>query len=81
MCDMGHALRANHILPGNRLMLDTATMTPIKDARLNLRIEKPLLALLDDLRRAEKDVPSRGEMVSRLIKRAAEAKAKKKPEN
>lgn len=62
-------------------MLDTATMTPIKDARLNLRIEKPLLALLDDLRRAEKDVPSRGEMVSRLIKRAAEAKAQKKPQN
>lgn len=33
--------------------------------------------MLDDLRRVEKDIPQRSEMVRRLIERAAEKKVRK----
>lgn len=45
-----------------------------QDDILQIRIKASLLALLDDLRRAEKDLPSRSEMVRRLIERAAAEK-------
>jgi len=46
---------------------------------LQMRIADEIVAQLDDLRRLEKDIPSRSEMVRRLIERAhdkAEAKRK-----
>ena len=57
----------------------------MSDGKINLRISDDLLRKLDELRRAEPDLPNRGEMVRRLIERAEvtqEAKAKtpkKKP--
>jgi len=47
-------------------------------SRFTLLIEDSLLEALDDLRRGEKGLPSRSEMVRALIKQAVEAKAKKK---
>ena len=55
-------------------------LTPsIMEKKLNFRLSLELLKELDDLRRAEPDLPSRGEMLRRLIQRAvAAAKAIKK---
>jgi len=41
-----------------------------KDTILHMRIETNLKEALDDLRKREKDLPSRSEMVRRLITRA-----------
>lgn len=51
-----------------------------KDAILHMRLEGELKQAIDDLRRAESDLPNRSEMVRRLISRAAEKlrKAKQK---
>ena len=57
-----------------------------KGTNFGFRITDELMADLDRLRREEPDLPSRGELIRRLIKRAAEAadakgaKAKKKPD-
>ena len=49
------------------------------EKKLNFRLSLELLKALDELRRAEEDLPSRGEMLRRLIQRAvAAAKAVKK---
>ena len=42
-----------------------------------IRLEDGHLQMLDDLRRVEKDIPQRSEMVRRLIERAAEKKVRK----
>lgn len=49
-----------------------------KDAILHMRLEVDLKQAIDDLRRAEPDLPNRSEMVRRLISRAAEALRKAK---
>ena len=60
-------------------MLTLPAMVDVKEGRVAVRLSLELLRALDDLRRNEADVPSRGEMVRRLIARAeAAAKAKKK---
>jgi hypothetical protein len=43
-----------------------------QDAILQMRIAAALVLQLDDLRRHEPDIPSRSEMVRRLIARAAD---------
>lgn len=43
------------------------------------RVTDELLAELDRVRRMEDDLPTRGEMLRRLVKRAASAEAKPKP--
>lgn len=43
----------------------------MKNAILHMRISDEEKALLDELRKAEDDLPSQSEMVRRLIKRAA----------
>lgn len=48
-----------------------------KDAILHMRLQEDLKRSLDDLRRQEPDLPTRSEMVRRLIQRAIEASAKK----
>jgi metal-responsive CopG/Arc/MetJ family transcriptional regulator len=48
-----------------------------QDAILQMRIAADLVAELDELRRHESDIPSRSEMVRRLISRAAEAQQKR----
>lgn len=45
------------------------------DQQIAVRISKRLLDVLDDVRRAERDVPRRAEMIRRLIARAGGAKA------
>jgi hypothetical protein len=58
-------------------------MSAAKDARFSFRSTPEILEMLDELRRAEKDVPTRSRMLERLIERAraaqlaAQAKAKK----
>lgn len=49
-----------------------------KDAILHMRLEAAEKAALDDLRRAEPDLPSRSEMVRRLIQRALDAQKREK---
>lgn len=49
-----------------------------KDAILHMRLEAAEKAALDDLRRAEPDLPSRSEMVRRLIQRALDAQKRVK---
>ena len=44
---------------------------PEFDTNFNIRIQKDWLLNLDDIRRHEKDVPSRAEMIRRLVIRAA----------
>jgi metal-responsive CopG/Arc/MetJ family transcriptional regulator len=44
----------------------------LQDTQIAVRIAESLLLKLDDLRRAERDVPSRAEMIRRLIERAYE---------
>jgi hypothetical protein len=43
----------------------------MKEEKLTFRLSLGTLEALDNLRRVEKDVPSRGEMLVRLIERAA----------
>ena len=43
-----------------------------QDAILHMRIAEDVRAMLDELRRQEPDLPSRSEMVRRLIVRATE---------
>jgi metal-responsive CopG/Arc/MetJ family transcriptional regulator len=43
-----------------------------QDTQIAVRISERLLDVLDDLRRNEKDLPSRAEMIRRLIERGAE---------
>jgi len=50
----------------------------MQDEQIAVRISKRLLDLLDDVRREERDVPTRAEMIRRLIQRAGEAKAREK---
>ena len=47
---------------------------PAKYPLFNFRIEPQLLQRIDDLRRKEVDVPSRSEMVRRVIQRAGDKK-------
>ena len=47
------------------------------EKKLNFRLSLELLKELDELRRVEPDLPSRGEMLRRLIQRATVAKAAK----
>lgn len=54
------------------------TKKPAKYPLFNFRAEPELLEILDDLRRVEDDIPSRSEMVRRLIRRAREKKAPRK---
>jgi metal-responsive CopG/Arc/MetJ family transcriptional regulator len=42
-----------------------------QDAQIAVRISTELLTALDELRRKEKDLPSRAEMLRRLVERAA----------
>ncbi len=50
-----------------------------QDSILHMRVSEDVKALLDDLRKLEPDLPSRSEMVRRLIERAvAERKGKRK---
>lgn len=46
--------------------------------RMNFTIGEDAFSMLDDLRRAEPDLPSRSEMIRRLIQRAAAAAKPKK---
>lgn len=48
------------------------------DAILHMRISEALKATLDQLRKNEADLPTRSEMVRRLIERAAEKLPKEK---
>lgn len=47
------------------------THTGTRSGVLQLRIDNETTQQLDDLRRAEADLPSRSEMIRRLIARAA----------
>lgn len=59
------------MLTSRRPVVDDAGMG--KDAILHMRLEEAEKSALDDLRRAEPDLPSRSEMVRRLIQRALDA--------
>ncbi len=61
-------------------MLFPGTMAT-KEGRLSLRISMETLKALDELRRVEVDLPSRSEMVIRLVERAKAAQAKAKKES
>jgi hypothetical protein len=50
-----------------------------QDAQLVVRISTALLEVLDDVRRAEKDVPTRPEMIRRLIERASTSAKHQRP--
>jgi Ribbon-helix-helix protein, copG family len=70
----------------NQIAADAMSAAKSKDERFSFRGTADVLEALDELRRAEKDVCSRGEMMRRLIMRAraaqlAQAKAKPKKEN
>ncbi len=62
-------------------MLSLSTMTTKKEGRFSFRAPPETLEALDELRRAEKDIPTRGEMLRRLVDRAKAAQAKAKKEN
>lgn len=53
----------------------TSAMT--QDTQIAIRMSTQALAALDDLRRVEADLPSRAEMIRRLIDRAAGARQQK----
>ena len=63
-------------LPERRIVLVRAGMK--EEARISMRLAGALLRKLDDMRRVEQDVPSRSEMIRRLIERAEIAPDKKK---
>ena len=52
---------------------------PTYDPLFNVRLPPELLAMLDELRRVEPDIPTRSEMVRRLIRRSGEAQPKARP--
>jgi hypothetical protein len=52
-------------------------MAASKKGQFTFRVTPETLKALDDLRRAEPDLPSRGEMLRRLVERAKAAQAKK----
>jgi hypothetical protein len=56
-------------------MIETEAMNTSKGDKFGFRTAPETLAQLDELRKAEADLPSRGEMLRRLVKRAVEAKA------
>lgn len=43
-----------------------------QDTQFAVRISKRLLDMLDEIRREERDLPSRAEMIRRLIEKASE---------
>lgn len=47
---------------------------PAKHPLFNFRVEPQLLQRIDDLRRKEADIPTRSEMVRRIIMRAGDKK-------
>lgn len=49
-----------------------------QDSILHMRVTEDVKSLLDDLRKLEPDLPSRSEMVRRLIERAATDKKVKR---
>lgn len=51
---------------------------PCLDTQIAVRMGKPTFDILDDVRREERDVPTRAEMIRRLIQRAGEQKAREK---
>jgi metal-responsive CopG/Arc/MetJ family transcriptional regulator len=56
-------------------------ITPPREGRIGLRMSAEEMADLDEVRRAEPDMPQRSEMLRRLIRRAAaELKAEAKPQ-
>jgi Ribbon-helix-helix protein, copG family len=69
----------------NQLSADAMSAAASKDERFSFRGTPEIMEALDELRRAEKDICSRGEMMRRLILRARAAqiaaqKAKPKKE-
>lgn len=48
-----------------------------QDTQIAVRISTEALDQLDELRRKEKDLPSRAEMIRRLVARASESKGKR----
>ena len=78
-------MRTNQILPEDRAVLDASAMArAVREGRIGLRMSAEEMAELDEVRRAEPDMPQRSEILRRLIRRAAaEMKAatkKKKPD-
>jgi metal-responsive CopG/Arc/MetJ family transcriptional regulator len=57
------------------LALGVPVMT--QDTQIAIRISTQALAALDQLRKNEDDLPSRAEMIRRLIERAAEGRKRK----
>ena len=57
----------------NQIAADAMSAAKSKDERFSFRGTTEVLEALDELRRAEKDVCSRGEMMRRLIMRARAA--------
>ncbi len=52
--------------------------TQANDESITVRLPGELLAGIDDLRRAESDIPTRAGMIRLLIERAIEAQQKKR---
>jgi len=68
--------RAESIANGNEMPLQFKK--PVDTVALQLKIETDLLSKLDDLRKLENRIPTRVEMVRRLIERAHEQGRKRK---
>lgn len=73
---MQHKCRSNQLLTKRRPVVEDPDMG--KDAILHMRLEAAEKSALDDLRRAEPDLPSRSEMVRRLIQRALDAQKRER---
>lgn len=73
---MHHNVGGNRLLTSRRPVVDDADMG--KDAILHMRLEVAEKSALDDLRRAEPNLPSRSEMVRRLIQRALDAQKRER---
>ena len=73
--------RTNQTLPEDRAVLEPSAMArEVREGRIGLRMSAEEMAELDEVRRAEPDMPQRSEMLRRLIRRAAaELKAEAKP--
>lgn len=50
------------------------------DTQIAVRMPLDLVAMLDEMRRAERDIPARTEMMRRLIERAYDARLARKAE-
>lgn len=61
--------------------IESSTEDMAQDSILHMRISEELRRLLDELRKNESDLPSRSEMVRRLILRAEEQLKKGKRRN